>query len=181
MDVFTPTLCSLECDSSMMNNVMGNKSVFGHCFFSSALFRFQAGLVSIPKGVLCSYVEEILIRRETNKIINLSVFMIEETARTNWPSRTAPFHTVLQWRYINCHSMSFFKTQGFKNEAKIESISTILENWVADPTTCVLSNSVPVTLFPSENSLSFDLLNCITRISIGKYKNSELNFLSGTT
>lgn len=34
MDVFTPTLCSLERDSSMMNNVMGNKSVFGHCVFN---------------------------------------------------------------------------------------------------------------------------------------------------
>lgn len=51
----------------------------------------------------------------------------------------------------------------------IKSISTILENWVADPATYVISNSVLVTLFPSENSLSFDLLNCITRTSISKY------------
>lgn len=52
MDVFTPTLCSLERDSSMMNNVMGNKSVFGHCVFnikntsqrSAFFFFFSLGL-----------------------------------------------------------------------------------------------------------------------------------------
>lgn len=33
MDVCTPTLCPLERDSPMMNNVMGNKYVFGQVFW----------------------------------------------------------------------------------------------------------------------------------------------------
>lgn len=37
VDVFTPTLCSLERDSSMMNNVIVNKSVFGHCYSNTII------------------------------------------------------------------------------------------------------------------------------------------------
>ena len=40
-------LCSLECDGSMMNNVMGNKSVFGH-FFSFISKHFSLACVVRP-------------------------------------------------------------------------------------------------------------------------------------
>lgn len=45
MDVFTPTHCSVEHDSSMMNNVMGNESVPGHCFFNAEIFQLRVFLL----------------------------------------------------------------------------------------------------------------------------------------
>lgn len=56
MDVFTPTLCSLERDSSMMNNVMGNKSVFGHCFFNTKLL--QLSFFREALNILCKVAKE---------------------------------------------------------------------------------------------------------------------------
>ena len=74
MDVFTPTLCSLEHDGSMMNNVIGNKSVFGHCFFNTGilLLSFFIGLYIFYVKLQWSFT---ILLKVANRLVLGSIFL----------------------------------------------------------------------------------------------------------